>query len=118
MSTLPPSPTYDPNVPVVSSSGGGSAAYKDPNSPESIMRKTATLDAQAKMDSRYDVAEGYRVRRKSKGGISKLFVFLLFFILVLFFGWKLVKFAAKVFLGFLAVILLLVIIGIYKNGKE
>ena len=114
MTTLPPSPTYDPNVPVVSSAGGGSAAYKDPKSPESIMRKTATLDAQTKMDSRYDVAEGYRVRKK--GGVPKLFVFLIFFILVLFFGWKLVKFTAKVFLGFLAVILLIVIILIYKNA--
>jgi hypothetical protein len=117
MSTLPPSPTYDPNVPVVSSAGGGSAAYKDPNSPESIMRKTATLDAQAKMDSRYDVAEGYTSRMKTKRS-SSVFMFLVFLILVVFFGWKLVKFAAKVFLGFLAVILLLVIIGIYKNGNE
>lgn len=115
MTTLPPSPTFDPNVPVVSSAGGGSAAYKDPKSPESILRKTATLDAQAKMDSRYDVAEGYRTKTKKKSNGST-FLFLIFFILILYFGWKLVKFAAKVFLGFLAVILLLVIILIYKNG--
>lgn len=59
MSTLPPVPSYDPNIPIISSGGGTSSAYKDPNSPESIMKKTATLDAQAKMDSRYNVQENF-----------------------------------------------------------
>ena len=54
-STLPPTPSFDPNIPIVSSAGGSEAAYKDPNSPESIMKKTATLNAQAIVDSKYDV---------------------------------------------------------------
>jgi hypothetical protein len=117
MSTLPPQPTYNPNVPVVSSAGGGSAAYKDPNSPESIIKKTATLDAQAKVDSRFDVAEGYKSRKnKNKKGTNSVIILFIFFVLIIYFGWKLVKFTAKVFLGFLAVILLIVILSIYKNG--
>ena len=115
MSTLPPTPTYNSNIPVVSSAGGGSAAYKDPNSPESIMKKTSILQAQTKVDSTYDVAEGYKNRIRSRNRSSGL-IFIIFLVLILYFGTKLAKFAAKVFLGFLAVILLLVIIMIYKNG--
>jgi hypothetical protein len=111
MSTLPPTPTYNSNVPVVSSAGGGSAAYKDPNSPESIMKKTATLDVQTKVDSSYDVAEGYC------GNYNlSILIYILFLILILYFSAKLTKFTAKVFLRFLAVILIIVIIMIYKNG--
>jgi hypothetical protein len=116
MSTLPPKPTYDPNVPVVSSAGGGSAAYKDPNSPESILRKTSTLDAQSKVDSRYDVVEKFRSRQKrisNKQGNK--FFFLVLLILVVYFALKAVKFAAKVFLGIIAIMLLIVIVVIYKN---
>lgn len=55
-STLPPEPTYNPNVPVVTPAGGTSVAYKDPNSPEAILRKTAALNAQARVDSQFDNA--------------------------------------------------------------
>jgi hypothetical protein len=55
-STLPPSPTYNPNVPVVTPAGGTALAYKDPNSPEAILRKTAALNAQARVDSQFDNA--------------------------------------------------------------
>ena len=48
-------PSYDPNIPIVSSSGGTIAAYKDPKSPESIIKKTTEINAQASVDSKYDV---------------------------------------------------------------
>lgn len=55
MSTLPPEPSYDPNIPIISSAGGTSVAYQDPNSPESIMKKTTLASAQSKVDTKYDV---------------------------------------------------------------
>ena len=55
-STLPPIPSFNKDVPVVTSAGGTADAYKDPNSPESILKKTATLQAQVAVDQRYDVA--------------------------------------------------------------
>jgi len=55
-STLPPTPSFNQNVPVVTSAGGTAHAYKDPKSPESILRQTAELNAQAAVDSKFDVA--------------------------------------------------------------
>jgi hypothetical protein len=55
MNTLPPIPSFNPHIPIISSSGGTAAAYKDPNSPESIMKKTTLVQAQAAVDSTYDV---------------------------------------------------------------
>jgi hypothetical protein len=55
MSTLPPEPSYDPNIPIISSAGGTSVAYLDPNSPESIMKKTTLVQAQGRVDTKYDV---------------------------------------------------------------
>jgi len=56
-STLPPMPSFNPNIPVVTSAGGSSAAYKNKNSPESIMRDLHTLQVQTVVDTKYDVAE-------------------------------------------------------------
>jgi hypothetical protein len=55
MSTLPPEPSYDANIPIISSAGGTSVAYLDPNSPESIMKKTTLVQAQGRVDTKYDV---------------------------------------------------------------
>lgn len=55
-STLRPTPSYNPNIPVVTSAGGTNIAYKDPNSPESILKKTTELNAQVAVDTKYDVA--------------------------------------------------------------
>ena len=71
MSTLPPTPSYNPHIPIITSEGGSPAAYKDPNSPESLMKKTTLLKAQAAVDTAYDVdlnkvAESFRGR----GGIK------------------------------------------------
>jgi len=55
MSTLPPIPQFNANIPIVTSAGGTAVAYKDPKSPESIMKKTTLLNAQTAVDTTYDV---------------------------------------------------------------
>ena len=115
MTTLPPTPSFNPNVPVITSAGGTTAAYKDPNSPESILRKTTQTQAQAAVDRKYDVAQTAYTQgfKNFKGGRSGArptlltFIILLFIILVIF---KTLKFAAKVFIASIAVILLLILI--------
>ena len=52
---LPPAPPVNRDVPVITSAGGTSTAYNDPNSPESIMKKTAKTEAQSITDTRFDV---------------------------------------------------------------
>jgi Flp pilus assembly protein TadB len=122
MATLPPTPSYNPNVPVVTSAGGTTAAYKDPNSPESILRKTTEVQAQTAVDSKYDVNQSaykqgfrnYRGKWRGSGQRSILisFIILLLVILVVY---KTLKFAAKLFVAVLAVILLLVLIGYFTR---
>lgn len=115
VSTLPPNPSFNPNVPIVTSAGGTTAAYKDPNSPESILRKTTEVQAQAAVDSKFDVAQsaytqGFKnFTRKSSGARPTLltFIILLFIVLVVF---KTLKFVAKVFIASIAVILILILI--------
>jgi hypothetical protein len=66
--TLRPTPSYNPNIPIVTAAGGTNIAYKDPNSPESILKKTTELNAQAIVDTKYDanvdpyVKEGFTRR--------------------------------------------------------
>lgn len=55
-STLPPPANVDTRIPIVTPNGGSAAAYKDPNSPESIMKKTHSMNVQTKVDGKYDVA--------------------------------------------------------------
>jgi hypothetical protein len=56
MSTLPKEPSYDPTIPIISPESGNPAAYKDPNSPESTVKKTKELQVQSTVDSKYDTA--------------------------------------------------------------
>ena len=55
-STLRPTPSYNANIPVITSAGGTNYAYKDPNSPESILKKTTELNAQTAVDTKFDAA--------------------------------------------------------------
>lgn len=125
MSTLPPTPSYNPNVPVVTSSGGTSAAYKDPNSPESIMKKTTLVQAQAAVDTTFDVnqealKEGFKGRGfRSKGGKNDRYISIFFLIAVLFIMFsrgKTLKPYAKVFLSLLAGVLIIITIILQQNG--
>ncbi len=110
MSTLPPEPTYNPNIPVVTPGGGTADSYKDPNSPESIMKKTATTQAQANVDSRYDVKEGFQ---SNSHRLLLPFIFLL--ILALFIKTR--KETATIYIIALASILLLLYVILSQNGR-
>jgi hypothetical protein len=67
-------PPFDPNIPVITPGGGTTAAYKDPNSPESLMKKATLMNAQAAEDSRYDVKEGFSAINDYLGTILALFL--------------------------------------------
>ena len=112
MSTLPPTPSYDPNVPIVSSAGGTSSAYKDPNSPESIMRKTAQLNVQSIVDSKYDVKENFYGCTASR--ISSFGMIILFLISIFLF--TVIRRTAKGFLLSLAFILLVMLLVLQKKN--
>jgi hypothetical protein len=92
MSTLPPEPSYDPNIPIISSAGGTSVAYLDPNSPESIMKKTTLVQAQGRVDTKFDV-DLKKVKEKfcsdslssdRKNDIYILYIFVTLLIMTLF----------------------------------
>ena len=128
MSTLPPTPSYNANVPVVTSSGGTSAAYKDPNSPESIMKKTTLVKAQAAVDTTFDVNQddpavkegfrGFRMRGKASKNDRYISIFFLIAVLfILFARGKNLKPYAKVFLSLLAGVLIIITIILQQNGK-
>jgi len=87
MSTLPPEPTYNPNIPIISSAGGTAVAYKDPNSPESIMKKATLVQAQGQVDTKFDVnlaavKEGFQVYTQTD--VYILYVFVVLLIITLF----------------------------------
>jgi len=90
MSTLKPTPSFNKNVPVVTPGGGSSLAYKDPNSPESILRNTATLQAQALVDTKYDVNtspyhEGFKLNLRRKHRPHNSYIVVILLTLFLFF---------------------------------
>ena len=127
MSTLPPTPSYNANIPVVTSSGGTSSAYKDPNSPESIMKKTTLVKAQTAVDTAYDVnhndpavKEGFRgFRMRGKRSKNDRYVSIFFLIVVLFILFargKTLKAYAKVFFSLLAGALIIITIFLQQNG--
>jgi hypothetical protein len=126
MSTLPPTPSYNPNIPVVTSSGGTSAAYKDPNSPESIMKKTTQVQAQTAVDTSYDVnhddpavKEAFKGRGFRRRGPNDRYVSIFFLIAILFIVFsrgKSLKPYAKVFFSLLAGVLIIITIILQQNG--
>lgn len=123
-STLPPDPSYNPHIPIISSAGGTKAAYADPNSPESIMKKTTLLHAQTAVDTKYDVnpttvttlhteqKEGFCLSSFNQIYILYVFVILLLSILILR---KNARLSSKLFL--LAVSLLCIIGILIQNGR-
>lgn len=124
MSTLPPTPSYNANIPVVTSSGGTSAAYKDPNSPESIMKKTTLVKAQTAVDTTYDVNQGvlkegfkgFKRRLRNHRYVSIFFLIAILFIL--FSRNKSLKAYAKIFLTLLAGVLVIISITLQQNGSS
>ena len=126
-STLAPTPSFNPNIPIVSSAGGKKESYNDPNSPESILKKLTTLRAQSAVDTKYDVARSpYYEEEKfvninspisSPDIIQTLlgFIIALFVILV---SYKSFKFSAKLFLLGLAVLLVILVIHVYVRNTN
>jgi len=128
-STLPPTPSFNANIPIISSAGGTTAAYKNPNSPESIMKATTLLQAQAAVDSTYDVdvskidkdkkKEGFRgvLRKKSRNDSRILYLFILFILAILFFRRKTIGLQSKTWLLILAVALIVITMFLLQNGR-
>ena len=83
MSTLPPTPTYNPNIPIISSAGGTAVAYKDPNSPESIMKETTLLQAQSIVDTTYDIDLKAEKKKEGFGDYKNIKYILYFFVFLL-----------------------------------
>lgn len=112
MSTLPPTPAFNPNVPIISSAGGTEVAYKNPKSPESIMKKTTLLQAQGAVDTMYDVDlqkegfKGFRNRRFS----GRLYVMYAFIILLLIALFTQRKRSGKMYIALLASVILILTI--------
>jgi len=109
MSTLPPTPDFNPNVPVISSAGGTEVAYKNPKSPESIMKKTTLLQAQGAVDTMYDVdlqKEGFKGFRRFRG--PRLYVMYAFILLLLIALFTQKKRAGKMYIVLLASIILII----------
>jgi len=85
MSTILPTPSYNPNVPIITSDGGKQEVYDNPNSPESIMKRTTALQVQSTVDTKFDVNipahEGFRRFRGGSGSIFRNPSWLLLYIL-------------------------------------
>ena len=129
-STLPPTPSFNPNIPIISSAGGTNVAYKDPNSPESIMKSTTLLRAQTAVDTKYDVdvvkvtadedkeKEGFRGLYKNRRGNSYILYFFTFLILLmLFIRRKTLRAPAKTLLLLLAAALIVFTVVLLQNGR-
>ena len=126
-STLPPTPSYNANIPIISSAGGTSVAYKDPNSPESIMKATTLLQAQAAVDSTYDVdvsklekikkKEGFKGFSKRRNDSRILYLFILFILALLFFRRKTIGPQSKTWLLILAAALIVITMFLLQNGR-
>jgi hypothetical protein len=113
MSTLPPTPVFNPNVPIISSAGGTEVAYKDPKSPESIMKKTTLLQAQGTVDTMYDVDlkkeafRGFHRFHTRNTGKGVIYTFILLLLILLF---TQIKKAGKMYIALLASVLLIITI--------
>jgi hypothetical protein len=120
MSTLPPKPSYNPNIPIISSAGGTSVAYKDPNSPESIMKKTTEVNAQAAVDTSYDVNvpahESFKMRfSKGSSKSSPLSLLLLLIFMAALFFIKKKKKSTFLLLGVGAVVVVIISIMLFQK---
>jgi hypothetical protein len=129
-STLPPIPSFNANIPIISSAGGTAVAYKDPNSPESIMKATTLLQAQAAVDSTYDVDvskldkkekkegfKGFRAFGKRRNDSRILYLFIVFILAVLFFRRKTIGLQSKTWLLILAAALIVITMFLLQNGR-
>jgi hypothetical protein len=114
-------PVYSTEVPSITADAGNPVAYQKPNSPESIARKMAGVQAQATEDTRYDVAMEKRPEPFVNGANPMsmlqivLFLFILFLLFALFVQKTLNKYA-RGYIVTLALLLLASSIALNKNG--
>jgi hypothetical protein len=115
MAALPPAPTVNRDVPVITSAGGSSAAYKDPNSPESIMKKTTQTEAQGITDTRFDVPPD-AFMNYSPGNTIFLPCFSVILFLFIVLSMKRIQKSIRTF--FLAALVLLLVLCILRKKNE
>ena len=114
--TLPPTPSFNPHIPIITSSGGTAVAYKDPNSPESIMKKTTLVQAQAAVDSTFDV-DLAKVEGFSSKGLSHIYFVAILLLVILIINIRLRK--AKIYLFLLALTLaVLMFLYVHFGGQR
>jgi hypothetical protein len=114
MGTLPPKPTYNAEIPVITSAGGTATAYNDPSSPESIMKQTTLLHAQTLVDTSYDVDLKAEKKKEGFSNHSSLTYVLYFFVFLLLITLvRLKRRTGKIYILFLASALFIISI-LYK----
>ena len=122
-----PMPAYSPNVPIISKSGGDPNAYNDPNSPESIVKRTAEMNAQVAVDSKYDVASNNFHENKpvtesfsnydSPASINIILVLITLLLLLLFMN-KTLRRQAKIYITSVAAIFVILVISMHvRDGS-
>lgn len=117
-----PIPAYSPHVPIISKSGGDPDAYNDPNSPESIVKKTAEMNAQVAVDSMFDVKtnnfhEDKPIRESfgnydSPTSINIILVVITILLILLFIN-KTFKKQAKIYITSVAAIFVILVISMH-----
>ncbi len=120
-STLRPTPSYNPNIPVVTSAGGTNVAYKDPNSPEGILKRVTELNAQTAVDTKYDAAaspytEGFYGCPCAYHHLQILLVFTIVVFITLV-SMNTLRMPGKLFLLTVCVILLMSSLRIYHHAS-
>lgn len=86
-----PTPPFNPNIPVITPEGGTSVAYKDPNSPESLMRNVATINAQAIIDRKFDSNAPTHESFISSNTYEYYSIYILVLLFFIFFFYKSIK---------------------------
>lgn len=106
------SPVYSKEVPSITPDAGNPVAYQKPNSPESITRKMAGLQAQAIEDTRYDLTmdkrpEPFLNQTNSSYLLQYIFIIFIFFLLFSLFSQKTLNKKARAYI----ITLLLLLVG-------
>ncbi len=105
--SLPPAPPVNRDIPVITSAGGSSAAYNDPSSPESIMKKTTLVQAQGITDTRFDVPPDAFMNYTVFQTLPLWLIFSIFFIILFLLLKSRVRGSTRLVLFFTLLVLLL-----------
>lgn len=114
--TLPPAPAVNRDIPVITSSGGSSAAYNDPSSPESIMKKTTLVQAQGVTDTRFDVPADAFQDYALVTSIPLWLIFCIFFLILLLLPKS--RFRGSVRILLILSLILLLLLSMKKKNEQ